>query len=73
MKLKCKKCGNEEYFYEKARFTGDHHVIINSDGTYNLDGMNFDAYNYLYSESIDNYIYCNKCNSIVCEKTKLKK
>ena len=28
MKLKCKKCGNEEYFYEKARFAGDHHVIM---------------------------------------------
>lgn len=65
MKLKCKKCGNEEYFYIKQKFSGIAELIIDKNGELTFD--NAGAYDDATYKLISKYYFCEKCNSKVAK------
>lgn len=65
MKLKCKKCGNEEYFYIKEKFSGETELVV--DGSGDLTDLNVDAYDNTNYKLKSIYYYCRDCNSKVAK------
>lgn len=67
MKLVCKKCGNEKYFYTKDRIVGSVRTIFTSDGEYAMDGINQGMYNNLERHQ-GSIFYCLKCGKFVADR-----
>lgn len=65
MKLKCKKCGNEEYFYIKEKYSGKTELIVDKNGDLTFD--NAGAYDGATYKLISKYYFCEKCNSKVAK------
>lgn len=65
MKLKCKKCGNEEYFYIKEKFFGEAELVVDDSG--DLTDLNAGAYNNADYKLKSVYYYCYDCNSKVAK------
>ena len=63
MKLKCKKCGNEELFYIKEKFSGETELVVDALGE--MNDLNADAYNEMNSHLKSVFYYCDKCNAKV--------
>ena len=65
MKLKCKKCGNEELFYIKENFSGCAELCVDSAGELtNYNESAYDDANYTL-KSI--YYYCCECDEKVAK------
>lgn len=56
MKLKCKKCGNEEYFYIKEKFSGKTELEVDSLGK--LTDMNAGVYDEMECHLRSVFYYC---------------
>lgn len=65
MKLKCKKCGNEENFYIIEKFSGVAELCVDSEGE--LTNYNADAYDSADYRLKSIYYYCCECNSKVAK------
>ncbi len=65
MKLKCKKCGNEEYFYIKEKFSGKTELEVDSLGK--LTDMNAGAYDEMECHLRSVFYYCEECDSKVAK------
>lgn len=65
MKLKCKKCGNEEYFYIKEKFSGKTELEVDSLGK--LTDMNAGAYDEMECHLRSVFYYCGECDSKVAK------
>lgn len=65
MKLKCKKCGNEEDFYIREKFFGVTELCVNGDGE--LTDYNSDAYEGAEYRLKSIYYYCCQCKSKVAK------
>ena len=65
MKLKCKKCGNEEYFYIKQKFSGIAELIVDKNGNLTFD--NAGAYDEATYKLNSKYYFCAECNSKVAK------
>lgn len=65
MKLKCKKCGNEEYFYIKEKFLGKTELEVDSLGK--LTDMNAGAYDEMECHLRSVFYYCEECDSKVAK------
>ena len=65
MKLKCKKCGNEEYFYIKEKFFGETELVV--DGSGDLTDLNAGAYGGANYKLKSVYYYCCDCDSKVAK------
>lgn len=63
MKLKCKKCGNEENFYIIEKFSGVAELCVDSEGE--LTNYNADAYDDADYKLKSVYYYCCNCGSKV--------
>lgn len=66
-KLKCKHCGNEEYFYIKEKYSGETEVIVDNKGDFEDTGLNSEAYDYNNSTLKSVFYYCCKCDSKVAK------
>lgn len=64
MKLKCKKCGNEDLFYMKEKYSGTFNYIVNNLGeeAYN-SGYNSSMYDNAISKLRSVYYYCFECDN----------
>lgn len=65
MKLKCKKCGNDEDFYIIEKFFGVAELCVNGDGE--LTDYNSDAYEGAEYRLKSIYYYCCQCKSKVAK------
>lgn len=65
MKLKCKKCGNDEYFYIKERFFGNTELEVDASGE--LTDWNSDAYDNINYRLRSIFYYCEECNAKVAK------
>lgn len=65
MKLKCKKCGNEEYFYIKEKFSVKTELEVDSLGK--LTDMNAGAYDEMECHLRSVFYYCEECDSKVAK------
>ena len=65
MKLKCKKCGNEDDFYIKEKFSGVTELCVDADGE--LTDYNSDAYDDAGYKLKSVYYYCCNCRSKVAK------
>lgn len=65
MKLKCKKCGNEEYFYIKEKFSGKTELEVDSLGK--RTDMNAGAYDEMECHLRSVFYYCEECDSKVAK------
>lgn len=65
MKLKCKKCGNEEYFYIKEKYSGKTELEVDSLGK--LTDMNAGAYDEMECHLRSVFYYCEECDSKVAK------
>lgn len=65
MKLKCKKCGNEEIFYIKEKFSGITELCVDSNGE--LTNYNANAYDNADYKLKSVYYYCYECGSRVAK------
>lgn len=63
MKLKCKKCGNDEFFYIKEKYSGQTELEVDSLGEPTLG--NAGAYDEMDYHLKSVFYYCQKCNSKV--------
>lgn len=63
MKLKCKKCDNEELFYIKEKFSGETELVVDALGE--MNDLNADAYNEINSHLKSVFYYCYNCNAKV--------
>ena len=63
MKLKCKKCGNEENFFIIEKFSGVTELCVDSEGE--LTNDNVYAYDGADYKLKSVYYYCRKCRSKV--------
>lgn len=63
MKLKCKKCGNDEFFYIKEKFSGETELEVDALGE--LTFRNSGAYDERNSHLKSVFYYCRECNSKV--------
>ena len=63
MKLKCKKCGNEEFFYIKEKFSGNTELVVDSLGE--LTDLNAGAYDEMDSHLKSVFYYFQNCNAKV--------
>lgn len=63
MKLKCKKCGNDKYFYVKERFSGETEVEVDNLG--NWTDYNAGAYDGMECHLRSIFYYCEECDSKV--------
>lgn len=63
MKLKCKKCGNDEYFYIKEKFSGKTELVVDASGE--LTNWNSGAYDEMDCHLRSVFYYCEKCNAKV--------
>lgn len=63
--LKCKKCGNEEMFYQKEKVKGEIIVKLDSNGDFLEDGENSEMYDHLESNLKSVYYYCIECDNKV--------
>lgn len=71
MKLKCKKCGNEEYFYIIEKFSGVTELCVDPNGE--LTDGNSDAYEHAEYKLKSVYYYCCECRSKVAKIPKEKR
>lgn len=71
MKLICKKCGNEEYFYIKEKFSGETNLEVDASGE--LTDWNAGAYDEIDSHLKSVFYYCQECNSKVAKIPKDKR
>lgn len=63
--MKCKKCGNEENFFIKEKFSGVAELIVDSRGELTFDNAGaYDEANYRLKSV---YYYCCECNSKVAK------
>lgn len=65
MKLKCKKCGNEEYFYIKEKYSGKTELIVDKNGE--LTFYNAGAYDEMECHLRSVFYYCKECDSKVAK------
>ncbi|MBS4881912.1 MAG: hypothetical protein KHZ82_02480 [Peptoniphilus harei] len=65
MKLKCKKCGNEEDFFIIEKFSGVAKLWVDSEGK--LTNYNADAYDDADYKLKSIYYYCYNCRSKVAK------
>lgn len=65
MKLKCKKCGNEEYFYIQEKFSGKTELEVDSLGK--LTDMNAGVYDEMECHLRSVFYYCEECDSKVAK------
>lgn len=65
MKLKCKKCGNEENFYIIEKFSGVAELEVDSEGE--LTDYNSDTYDGAVYKLKSIYYYCCECKSKVAK------
>lgn len=65
MKLKCKKCGNEDDFYIIEKFSGVTELCVDSEGE--LTDYNADAYEHAEYKLKSVYYYCCECRSKVAK------
>lgn len=65
MKLKCKKCGNEEDFFIIEKFSGTTELWVDADGK--LTDYNADAYDDANYKLKSVYYYCHNCRSKVAK------
>lgn len=63
MKLKCKKCGNDEFFYIKEKFSGQTELEVDALGE--LTFGNAGAYDEMDSHLKSVFYYCQECNAKV--------
>lgn len=63
MKLKCKKCGNEEDFFIIEKFFGTTELWVDADGK--LTDYNADVYDGAEYKLKSLYYYCRNCRSKV--------
>lgn len=63
MKLKCKRCGNEDLFYVKEKYSGDNHYVVNNQGE-DTD-YNAGIYDGAISKLKSIYYYCCECDNKV--------
>lgn len=60
--MKCKHCGNEEYFYTKASYRGPGVIYYDSNGEYEEEiGLNGGMYDGLQMTE-GKFYYCEKCD-----------
>ncbi|MFM1602527.1 hypothetical protein ABGF26_05260 [Helcococcus ovis] len=63
MILKCKKCGNDNLFYVKEKYSGNCNYVVNNQGE--DTEYNADMYDGAISKLISIYYYCCECNNKV--------
>lgn len=63
MKLKCKKCGNDEFFYIKEKFSGETELVVDALGE--LTNLNAGAYDEMDSHLKSVFYYCQECDAKV--------
>lgn len=63
MKLKCKKCGNEDLFYVKEKYSGTCNYVVNNLG----EGTDYNSgiYDNATSKLRSVYYYCCECGNKV--------
>ena len=62
MKLKCRKCGNEELFYKKEKYSGANNNVVNNEG----EDTEYNAGMYDNAEhKLTSVYYCCECHSKV--------
>lgn len=65
MKLKCKKCGNEESFYIWQKFSGIAEFMVDKNGDLTFD--NTEALDDATYKLISKYYFCEECDSKVAK------
>ncbi|MCI5997037.1 MAG: hypothetical protein MRZ16_02230 [Parvimonas sp.] len=63
MKLKCKKCGNTELFYEKEKYKGTCNYVVDNEG--NATDYNLGMYDHAEHTLNSVWYYCCECDSKV--------
>lgn len=63
--LKCKHCGNNEYFYTKEKVYGDVNVIFNSGRSYEDQGLNAEMYEHIEHKLKSKFYFCYACDKKV--------
>lgn len=71
MKLKCKKCGNEESFYIRQKFSGIAESIVDKNGDLTFD--NARALDDATYKLISKYYFCEEFDSKVAKIPEGKK
>lgn len=66
-KLKCKHCGNEEYFYIKECFSGFAELEVNNEGEIDDTCNNIGAYDEFISKLTSVFYYCENCGRKVAK------
>lgn len=64
MKLKCKKCGNEDDFYIREKFFGVTELCVDADGELTDNADVYDNAEYRLKSV---YYYCRKCEAKVAK------
>ena len=60
MKLRCKKCGNDEYFYIKEKFSGETELEVDALGEFTT--FNAGAYDEMDCHLKSVFYYCEECD-----------
>ncbi|WP_308578331.1 hypothetical protein [uncultured Parvimonas sp.] len=71
MKLKCKKCENEDLFFTKEKYSGTYDYVVDNEGM--ATDYNAEMYDYATSTLISVYYYCCECRSKVAKIPKDKR
>lgn len=65
--LKCHRCGNEEFFYQKVRYSGEWDFEVNNQGDCDVTCNNLDMYQDATYKLKSVYYFCEECHKKVAK------